>query len=375
MSKNASVADDVSPIAEAEASWLFRGLAQYPTLIVAVSGGPDSTALLLLLARWRSGLEQPPRLLAATIDHGLREEAKAEAEDVARFARQLGIEHRTLPWTQRKPKTGLMKAARLARYRLLSEAAREAGAAHVLTAHTRDDQAETVLIRMARGSGVSGLAGMAAFTSIPVKEGRGLALVRPLLDIPKSRLIATLKAAKIPYADDPSNRDPRFTRSRFRELMPALAREGLTAARLVALASRVQRVEDALNEVLNITQEKIAPAPWPVGGPVIMDARAIFDLPHEIVLRLLGRAITWAGSEGPVELGKLEALYAAMSEPLSAAMLHMDEFAKFRRTLAGAVVTLEGGRIAVEQAPMRAAARRQHGRLTKRPDDRPKRPK
>jgi tRNA(Ile)-lysidine synthase len=358
VNKNASAADDTLPISPAEANWLFRTLSPYPVLIVAVSGGPDSTALMGLLARWRSGLERPPRLVAVTIDHALRAQSKGEAKVVEQLAGELGIEHWTMRWSERKPKTGLMQAARLARYRLLSEAARKAGATHVITAHTRDDQAETVLIRMARGSGISGLAGMAPFTKVPVKEGRGLALVRPLLDIPKSRLIATLKEANVPYADDPTNRDPQFTRSRFRELMPLLAAEGLTASRLVALASRVQRIEDALTEVLDIAQANIAPEPWPIGGPVTMDARAVFDLPHEIALRLLGRAIAWAGSEGPVELGKLEALYASMAEPLSAAMLHMDQFAKFRRTLAGAVVGLDGGRIIVEQAPPRAAVRR-----------------
>src|SRR4029079_2894443 len=133
---------------------------------------------------------------------------------------------------------GLPEAARKVRYRLLADAARKAGARHVLTAHTLDDQAETVLFRMARGSGVSGLAGMGISTAMPIEEGRDILLVRPLLGTSKSRLIATLKAAKMSAADDPTNRDPRFTRSRIRALMPALAREGLTAERFGALAGR-----------------------------------------------------------------------------------------------------------------------------------------
>ena len=127
----------------------------------------------------------------------------------------------------------------------------------MLTAHTLDDQAETVLFRLARGSGVRGLAGMESPAGMPVKEGRGIELVRPLLAIPKSRLIATLKAAKIRYADDPTNRDPRFTRPRLRALMPMLAREGLTAARLATLARRVQRVEDTIFEVLVMPTRRV----------------------------------------------------------------------------------------------------------------------
>ena len=159
---------------------------------------------------------------------------------MARLARKLGIAHRTLRWTGAKPKTGLQQAARTARYRLLAGAARKAGASHILTAHTRDDQAETVLIRMSRGSGISGLAAMARISALPGDGEGGIKLVRPLLDIPKARLVATLRAAKIPFADDPSNRDPRFTRARLRGLMRELAREGLDARRLSLLARQAQ---------------------------------------------------------------------------------------------------------------------------------------
>jgi tRNA(Ile)-lysidine synthase len=348
VSKNASAADDASPISAAEANRLFSGFDKFPALVLAVSGGPDSTALMVLAARWR-GRARSPKLVAVTVDHGLRKEAKREAKAVAGLAAKLGIEHRTLEWTGRKPKTGLQEAARLARYRLLCDVAREIGAAHVLTAHTRDDQAETILIRMARGSGVSGLAGMFAYSRMPMEEGRDLGLVRPLLGIPKSRLIATLKVAKVRYANDPSNRDPRFTRSRFRELMPALAREGLTASRLAALARRVQRIEETLLQVMAAANRKVAPGPWPAEGPVTMQADMFADLPREVAIRLLGRAITWTGNEGPVELGKLETFCDEMAAALR-------DSTKFRRTLAGAMVTLDRGKIRVERAPPRRSA-------------------
>src|SRR5262249_22739030 len=159
-------------------------LHHFSPLILAVSGGPDSTALMVLAARWR-GRAKSPRFIAVTIDHGLRKESKREAKAVEKLATKLGIEHRTLEWTGRKPKTGLQEAARMARYRLLAKAAKEVGAGYVLTAHTLDDQAETVLFRMARGSGISGLAGMYQTWPMPVEEGIGTYLLRPLLAIPK----------------------------------------------------------------------------------------------------------------------------------------------------------------------------------------------
>jgi tRNA(Ile)-lysidine synthase len=339
---------DHGAVSAAEGRALFAHLSDYPSLILAVSGGPDSTALMVLVARWRKALKRAPKLIAVTVDHGLRPEAKREALAVKRLARSLRIEHTTLRWTGRKPKTGIQEAARAARYRLLGRVAQKAGGAPVLTAHTQDDQAETVLFRMMRGSGVAGLAGMRAGNLMPGFEGTRLELFRPLLGVPKSRLIATLKAEKILYAEDPSNRDPRFARPRLRELMPQLAAEGLTAGRLARLASRVARVEWTLHDVLNAALLKFAPGPWPAAGPVSLDAGEFSRLPQEIALRMLERIINWVGNEGPAELGKLETLHEALADAIYDG--------RFRRTLAGAVVTLGKGRITIERAPPRKAA-------------------
>src|SRR5213083_1685838 len=187
--------DDDTPISVQQAKVLFAQWKAAPALVLAVSGGPDSIALMWLAARWRRALARGPRLVAVTVDHGLRPEAAAEAREVKRLARILELPHRTLRWTGPKPRTGLPAAARAARYRLLVQAARASGATHILTAHTRDDQAETLLMRILRGSGIAGLAAMAR-----VSERDGLLLVRPLLDVPKSQLVATLQKARIAFA-------------------------------------------------------------------------------------------------------------------------------------------------------------------------------
>jgi tRNA(Ile)-lysidine synthase len=337
-------ADGGAALKAAEVRSLFADLANHPVLILAVSGGPDSTALMWLAARWRKALRRGPKLVAVTVDHGLRPEARGEALAVKRLARSLGVEHRTMRWSGRKPSTGLQQAARRERYRLLAAAARAASAQHVLTAHTLDDQAETVLIRLTRGSGVSGLAAMARYASVPGATD-GIVLVRPLLGVPKTRLMATLRKARAGHADDPSNRDPRFTRVRMRDAMPALEREGLSPARLALLASRVRRAEAALEAVVDAAVNALAPRPWPDAGPIAFPAVRFLQLPAEVTLRLLGRAIGWAGSEGPVELAKLEALHAGLAASPAPA--------RFRRSLAGAVVTCSGDWVTVERAPAR----------------------
>ena len=344
--RNASVAD--AAVSAAEARELFADLVDAPALILAVSGGPDSTALMFLAARWRKALKRGPKLTAVTIDHGLRPESAGEARAVQRLARSLGVAHRILQWRGRKPATGLQQAARQTRYRLLGEAAEAAGTRYVLTAHTLDDQAETVLIRLTRGSGISGLGAMARIAPLPVGGPNDVMLIRPLLDVSKSRLIATLKAARIRYADDPSNRDPRFTRVRLRTLMPELAREGLVPHRLSLLAHRLRRADAALDAMVDAAAALLAPSPWPAQGPVVLSLEDFAKLPAEVGLRLIERAVAATGDEGPVELGKVETLHAALA--VNAATTW------FRRTLAGAQVTLAKGMLTIERAPPRRRA-------------------
>ena len=345
-----SAADEAAPVSAAEAKTLFTPFADVPTLILAVSGGPDSTALLMLAARWRKARKYGPRLLAVTVDHGLRRESADEARAVKRFARRLGVPHRTVRWRGKKAQRVSQQAARQARYRLLGGAARAAKARHVLTAHTLDDQAETVLMRMSRGSGVSGLGAMARASPLPLSGEQAIELVRPLLDVPKARLIATLQHAGIAFVDDASNRDPRFTRTRLREAMPALARAGLDAPALALVARRLRRADRALEAAVDVARATLSETPWCQRGPIVLAAKKFRRLADEVALRLLGRAIACVGNEGPVELGKLEALYAALRSEKATASSNI---VRVRRTLAGALVTLTPETLMVERAPAR----------------------
>ena len=274
----------------------------------------------------------------------MRAEAAREARDVKRLAVTLDLPHRTMCWTGPKPKTGLPAAARDARYRLLTKAARANGAEHVLTAHTRDDQAETLLMRLSRGSGIAGLAAMARQT-----QRDGVILARPFLQLSKTKLVATLKKAKVDFADDPTNRDTSFTRPRLRELMPVLAAEGCDARNLARLASRLARANAAL-ELLVDGAERFLALRDSESLPGF-DASAFAALSEEVRIRLLLRAINWVGHEGPAELGKVETLASALDQAFA------EPAAKgrcgLRQTLAGAMISLKDGRIYIEPAPQR----------------------
>jgi tRNA(Ile)-lysidine synthase len=374
--------DDHCPISAQHAKRLFADWKAAPAIVLAVSGGPDSIALMWLAARWRRTLARGPRLIAVTVDHGLRAEAKAEARDVKRLARALDLPHRTMRWTGVKPKTGLPAAARATRYRLLAQAARASGATHILTAHTRDDQAETLLMRLLRGSGIAGLAAMARQS-----ERDGVLLARPFLYVSKSQLIATLKKAKLGFADDPTNRDPSFTRSRLRTLMPVLAAEGGDTRNLARLASRLARANQAVEVLVDGAErylaltDREASRPEPGAGAKafkaktfdaktfdaktfdaktfdakIFDAEAFVAMPEEIRLRLLKRAIDRFGHEGPAELGKVEALLEVVERAVAESRrghLPNRSQSRLKQTLAGALVSLVDGRIRVEPAPPR----------------------
>ncbi|CAI9418515.1 tRNA(Ile)-lysidine synthase [Pleomorphomonas sp. T1.2MG-36] len=264
---------------------LFSPFAGLCRVGIAVSGGPDSTALLVLFDRWKHESPAAPTLCVLTVDHGLRPEAAREADAVLELAARLGHPSEKLVWRHDgpPPTNDIQAEARTARYRLLVEAARRNKLDAVLLAHTRDDQAETLLMHLARGSGVAGLAGMPAERSI-----EGVRFLRPLLDVAKADLVAVLDEAGIPYVTDPSNASDRSTRVRFRKTLPTLADLGLTAERLAGTARRMARAEAALQSATDDLALKSAASH---GGVWSVDAAALAAAPDEIGLRLIVRLI------------------------------------------------------------------------------------
>jgi len=285
----------------------FAPVARELVIGLAVSGGADSLALLLLAALWARDLEAPPCLIVYSVDHGLRPEAKAEVQFVAATAQRLGLQARALCWEGSKPVAGLQAAARQARYRLIGEAMRADGAMVLLTAHHRDDQAETVLMRMAHGSGLEGLRGMDA-----IAEVEAVRVVRPLLDVPRQVLAAVVAEAGFTPVADPSNEDAHYERVRWRQTMPQLARLGLDADRLVQLAQRAGEADAALNQwaaasfAEMVSIDAFGAARLPLGRLV--------KLPRAVGVKLLARLLEMTGGgQRPRALGVVERLFDELS--------------------------------------------------------------
>ncbi|MEG9528945.1 MAG: tRNA lysidine(34) synthetase TilS [Hyphomicrobiales bacterium] len=329
------------PVLDALSPWLGRSTRDRPGVLLAVSGGPDSTALMHAAAIL--GRATGASVQVATVDHGLRAGSDAEAHAVSQAARSLGLVHAILPWSGPKPGTGLQDAARNARYALLAAQAEAIGAGLVLTAHTQDDQAETVLMRLAAGSGLAGLAGMRAERAL----APGLRLGRPFLHLPKSALVAWCQASGLPYLRDPANVNPRFARARLRAAWPVLEREGLTPARLARLAARAARDEAALRSAAARALDTALLPGAATGAVLCLDGAALAALPDAVALRCLDLALSRAGG-APRRLERLEALV------LESLLPALRRGAPIRRTLAGLLVAAEAdGTVRFAPAPPR----------------------
>ena len=276
-----------------------------PRIAVAVSGGPDSLALCLLADRWARA--RRGAVFGLTVDHGLRPESGAEATQVRRWLTGRGITHRTLRWPGARPVTGLQEQARAARLALLTGWCRRAGVLHLLLGHQREDQAETALQRLVRGSGIDGLAAMAPVRLALEPAGGGVRLLRPLLPVSRDALIATLARWDQPWIDDPTNRDTRHARPRLATALARLGAEGLSAERLAKAAERAAGDRSALDELCtDLLAACTRPSP---AGFVTIDLSVLRRAPSALAVRALGCVVTTvSGSAYPPRQERLERL-------------------------------------------------------------------
>ena len=288
-------------------------------LALAVSGGGDSMGLLALAAEAQK-LDYAPRFSVLTVDHKLRPEAADEAAQVGDICRALGLPHYLLAADENLSQTGIQQEARNLRYRLMAGwcAAYEAQA--LVLAHHQDDQAETVLMRMARGSGVKGLGGMAPRRKIHTEAGP-LLLLRPFLNDAGDALKNIAAAAGLPVIDDPSNEDTRFERVRWRRLLPKLAAEGLDAATLAEMAATMRQTQAALDKKLTGWLE--THADWHEYGVLCLPRAGFEALPQAHQQRLLGRFVQYFGQHAhPLKRRKSERVLQHMANsPFGGAVL------------------------------------------------------
>jgi tRNA(Ile)-lysidine synthase len=336
-----AIPDNAAPLsASAFAARLVR-LDPGPRIAVAFSGGADSLGLLVLAAQW-AARSRHRSVVALTVDHGLRAEAAAEARLCARMAKALGVPHRILHWRGDKPRSGIQAAAREARYALLMEACRAADIGSLLVAHHLEDQAETFLLRLARGSGVDGLAGMAAERLLdgmpPVR------LLRPLLDVPREALRAVAARSGLTPIEDPSNDNPRFDRVRMRRLASDFAALGLTPQRLADTAGHMARARQALD---GATRDLFATSVWmQPTGHIEAETSPLLAAPSEIGFRALSEMLKAIGVRNyPPRFEALCALYEALRD---------DALAR-GRTLNGCKLVTRDGRLHVLREAAAAA--------------------
>ena len=311
------------------------GFEARPRIAVAVSGGPDSLALVLLTDRWAR--QRGGQAWALTIDHGLRSDSAAETRIVAGWLAARAIPHEILIWAGAKPTSGIQEAARDARYRLLAAWCRTHGCLHLLTGHQREDQVETHLMRRRAGSGIDGLAGMSAVRELP-----GCRLVRPLLAVPRARLLAVLAQAGQPFLSDPSNLNPAFERARLRLAPDALGGAPLDAAIAALRACGQQRIERerALDRLI-ARSVVLHPA-----GFAVLDPGTIAMADPESAERLLGRvAACVGGARYPARRARLARLRAGLAAQPDRA-----------RTLGGCRFVPWRGRVLVLREPAAASA-------------------
>jgi tRNA(Ile)-lysidine synthase len=288
---------------------------------VAVSGGGDSLALMHLLAHWARDQDAPPPLVLC-VDHGLRPESGKDARAVARWARAAGLKSRILTVTGKKPKSNIEAWARTVRYSLMGRALARHGLKTLYLAHHQDDQAETFLLRLGRGSGLDGLSAMRKLSAFPLPEFSGLSLARPLLDTPRAALRDYLKARKQDWQEDPMNGEPRFARSRIRALLPALAEAGLSARRICNAAAHLARAREALELATAAVLVRVCARRQDL---LLVDSEALAAAPREIGLRALAALLkTVSGANYRPRFDSLERLFdqLAGAESWGSATLH-----------------------------------------------------
>ena len=286
-----------------------------PRLAVAVSGGSDSLALAFLASAWAR--EQGGDAVALSVDHCLRPESRVEAEQAGRWLAARGIAHHILTWQDAVAGPGLQASAREARYRLLAGWCQENHHLHLLLGHQRDDQAETLMLRLARGSGVDGLAAMA-----PCAAHAHVQFLRPLLDLPREDLRDYLRGQGQDWIEDPSNQAERFDRVRWRNF---LAAERIPAERLALTARQLGRARQALET--QTASLAVDAAIIRGSGHAELDPAPLAAAPEEIALRLLAALARTIGGGGfPPRLDGVERMLGALRAGLAG-----------RRTFSGCV--------------------------------------
>lgn len=297
---------------------------------VAVSGGSDSTALLSLSSEWAR--LKGRKVISATVDHGLRIASAFECQEVKKTSIQMEVDHTTIKWSG-KPRGNLQNAARNARHRLLKRWANKNNLSIVLLGHTLDDNAETVMLRLIRGSGVDGLSGISKRKTI-----NGFKVFRPLLFLRRAHLQEYLRYRGLPWIEDPSNSDSRFDRVRIRKLLSDVNTFGLTSQKLTLVAEHMCRAKEALNScVMEFAKSDISQTSW---GDFEISLCRFLECSEEVQFRVLSSILRWnSGKKYNPRFGSLRKIHSEIKDSKLGA----------RRSLMGSLIRIKADKIIVSR--------------------------
>ena len=298
------VNDNKFPLTDSRICGLFSSYINHDRIALAVSGGRDSMALMYLVYRWKAHLALNIEIEVLTVNHNLRKAAEDECGFVQKIAKNYGFKHKVLIWEHEHVETSIQEKARKARYQLMLDYVREENIDTILTAHTSDDNIETFIMRLAKGSGLDGLKSINE-----IRHADGIQIERPLLSLSRSLTTEILRSTGNEWVDDPTNEDERFERVKIRNNISSLSSFNISSGNLTKTIQRLTRAHESISFFTNLVSQELVELSELGHADVNFDK--LRNYPKEIILRVLAKALTDING-GTVSLSSLEAVFAEL---------------------------------------------------------------
>ena len=298
------VNDNKFPLTDVRVCGLFSSYLNHSKIALAVSGGRDSMALMCLVYRWKAHLALNIEIEVLTVNHNLRKAAEDECRFVKKIAKDYGFKHKILTWEHGHIETSIQEKARNARYQLMLDYVREKNIDTILTAHTSDDNIETFIMRLAKGSGLDGLKSINE-----IRHADGIQIERPLLSLSRSLTTEILRSTGNEWVDDPTNEDERFERVKIRNNISSLSSFNISSGNLTKTIQRLTRAHESISFFTNLVSQELVELSELGHADVNFDK--LRNYPKEIILRVLAKALTDING-GTVSLSSLEAVFTEL---------------------------------------------------------------
>ena len=298
------VNDNKFPLTDSRICGLFSSYINHDRIALAVSGGRDSMALMYLVYRWKAHLALNIEIEVLTVNHNLRKAAEDECGFVQKIAKNYGFKHKVLIWEHEHVETSIQEKARKARYQLMLDYVREENIDTILTAHTSDDNIETFIMRLAKGSGLDGLKSINE-----IRHEDGIQIERPILSLSRSITTEILRSMGNEWVDDPTNDDESFERVKIRNNISSLSSFNISSGNLTKTIQRLARAHESISFFTDLLSQELVELNELGYADVNFDK--LRNYPKEIILRVFAKALTDING-GTVSLSSLEAVFAEL---------------------------------------------------------------